>query len=185
MLAANYSDRKFESENVQTPGNWIDRNGYIVPDDFRLRDYNLERTRWGLVGNFDWRPDETTKLFVRAFYANYRDSETRDQFRIELTQGGGNQTINQTPTSGTFTTGRGTPLGCPVPTLKIASNGALARAKPGWIDFDAGPILEGEDPETLAARLLELVLETASGRAARNECNDERTLAIWKRGVTL
>lgn len=110
VLAANYSDRKFESENVQTPGNWINRNGYIVPDDFRLRDYNLERTRWGLVGNFDWRPDEATKLFVRAFYANYRDSETRDQFRIELTQGGGNQTINQTPTSGTFTTGRGTRL---------------------------------------------------------------------------
>lgn len=103
----------------------------------------------------------------------------------------GNDAVSSTALAGAgativlFTTGRGTPLGCPVPTLKIASNGALARAKPGWIDFDAGPILEGEDPETLAARLLELVLETASGRAARNECNDERTLAIWKRGVTL
>jgi altronate hydrolase len=84
-----------------------------------------------------------------------------------------------------FTTGRGTPLGCPVPTLKIASNSTLARAKPAWIDFDAGPILDGEDAAALAAHLLELVLATASGRPARNELNDERSLAIWKRGVTL
>ena len=49
----------------------------------------LSRTRWGVVGNFDWRPDEATKVFVRAFYANYRDSETRDQFRIELCACGG------------------------------------------------------------------------------------------------
>lgn len=84
-----------------------------------------------------------------------------------------------------FTTGRGTPLGFPVPTLKIASNTALARAKPRWIDFDAGPLLHGMALEQLADQLLELVINTASGQPARNELNGERDIAIWKGGVTL
>jgi altronate hydrolase len=84
-----------------------------------------------------------------------------------------------------FTTGRGTPLGFPVPTLKIASNSDLAKRKPAWIDFDAGPVVAGADPEQLATALFDLVLETASGRRARNELNDEREIAIWKQGVTL
>jgi altronate hydrolase len=84
-----------------------------------------------------------------------------------------------------FTTGRGTPLGFPVPTIKIASNSDLARRKPAWIDFDAGPLAAGADPEQMATALFDLVLETASGRRARNEINDEREIAIWKQGVTL
>jgi altronate hydrolase len=84
-----------------------------------------------------------------------------------------------------FTTGRGTPLGLPAPTIKIASNSELARRKPAWIDFDAGPVVAGADPEQLATALFDLVLETASGRRARNELNDEREIAIWKQGVTL
>jgi altronate hydrolase len=84
-----------------------------------------------------------------------------------------------------FTTGRGTPLGFPVPTLKIASNSELARRKPAWIDFDAGCVLHGEDPERVADALLEAVLDTASGRPARNELNGERDIALWKGGVTL
>jgi altronate hydrolase len=84
-----------------------------------------------------------------------------------------------------FTTGRGTPLGFPVPTLKISSNTDLASRKPGWIDFDAGVVLAGESAERAADRLLDLVLETASGRQARNEANGEREIAIWKQGVTL
>jgi altronate hydrolase len=84
-----------------------------------------------------------------------------------------------------FTTGRGTPLGAPAPTLKIASNSALAKAKPTWIDFDAGVLLSGRDAASAAHDLLELILATASGRPARNELNDERSIAIWKRGVTL
>ena len=84
-----------------------------------------------------------------------------------------------------FTTGRGTPLGFPVPTLKIASNSALAQAKPRWIDFDAGGVLAGEDPDAVAQRLFELVLRVASGEPACNERNDERQIALWKTGVTL
>jgi altronate hydrolase len=84
-----------------------------------------------------------------------------------------------------FTTGRGTPLGFPAPTLKIASNSELAARKPRWIDFDAGPIADGEDLGAAAERLLTLVLQTASGQATRAEDNGEREIAIWKRGVTL
>lgn len=84
-----------------------------------------------------------------------------------------------------FTTGRGTPLGFPVPTVKIASNSPLAQAKPRWIDFDAGAVLEGEPIDAAAARLFDLVLRIASGEPARNELNGERQIALWKTGVTL
>jgi altronate hydrolase len=84
-----------------------------------------------------------------------------------------------------FTTGRGTPLGFPAPTLKIASNSALAAAKPKWIDYDAGTLLDGKTLDTAGDELLDLVIETASGKAARNEQNGEREIAIWKQGVTL
>lgn len=82
-----------------------------------------------------------------------------------------------------FTTGRGTPLGFPVPTLKIASNSDLAARKPRWIDFDAGEALL--DVDATADRLMNLVLATASGQMARSEHNGERGIALWKRGVTL
>jgi altronate hydrolase len=84
-----------------------------------------------------------------------------------------------------FTTGRGTPLGFPVPTLKIATNSALAEHKPRWIDFDAGVLITGRDREAVADGLFDLLLRTASGEPARNELNDEREIAIWKGGVTL
>lgn len=84
-----------------------------------------------------------------------------------------------------FTTGRGTPLGFPVPTLKIASNTALAEKKPRWIDFNAGQVLEGTSMEEAARKLMELIIDTASGKPSRNELNDEREIAIWKTGVTL
>lgn len=84
-----------------------------------------------------------------------------------------------------FTTGRGTPLGFPVPTIKIASNSDLAARKAHWIDFDAGPVLQGEPMEAAAGRLFDLIIATASGAQTCNERNDEREIAIWKRGVTL
>jgi altronate hydrolase len=84
-----------------------------------------------------------------------------------------------------FTTGRGTPLGFPVPTLKIASNTALAQKKPRWIDFDAGQVLSGTSMDDAARELMRLIIETASGKPARNELNDEREIAIWKTGVVL
>jgi altronate hydrolase len=84
-----------------------------------------------------------------------------------------------------FTTGRGTPLGFPAPTLKIASNSALAARKPGWIDFDAGVVLSGTTMDTAADSLMDLVVATASGQPTKAELNGEREIAIWKQGVTL
>jgi altronate hydrolase len=83
-----------------------------------------------------------------------------------------------------FTTGRGTPLGFPVPTVKIASNSTLASTKKGWIDFDAGQVL-AEGLEPAADALLERIAEVASGAPTAAERNGEREIAIWKRGVTL
>ncbi len=83
-----------------------------------------------------------------------------------------------------FTTGRGTPLGFPVPTLKVASNHALAAAKPHWIDFDAERVLD-EPVEAVDAAFLEAVLAHASGHETAAERAGQRAIAIWKRGVTL
>ncbi len=84
-----------------------------------------------------------------------------------------------------FTTGRGTPLGGPVPTVKISTNKALADKKSGWIDFDASPILEGEKMEGITNRLLDYILEVADGRQTKNEENGFSEIAIFKDGVTL
>ncbi len=81
-----------------------------------------------------------------------------------------------------FTTGRGTPLGGPVPTIKIATNNALATKKQGWIDFDASPTLNGED---LNDKLTALVIEIANGKETKNEENGYSEIAIFKDGVTL
>ena len=81
-----------------------------------------------------------------------------------------------------FTTGRGTPVGGPVPTVKIATNHSLAERKAGWIDFDASPTLEGNP---LTDELFEYVISVAEGRETRNEINDYREISIFKDGVTL
>ena len=83
-----------------------------------------------------------------------------------------------------FTTGRGTPFGCPVPTVKIATNPDLAARKPGWIDFDASPVLTGTPVPDLGASLFEEVLSVAGGSLTRNERNGCRDLAVFKDGIT-
>ncbi len=84
-----------------------------------------------------------------------------------------------------FTTGRGTPLGFPAPTLKISSNSDLAQRKPRWVDFDAGSLLTGQDRNALTADLLDLIAAVASGQQCRHEQAGAREIALWKRGVTL
>lgn len=84
-----------------------------------------------------------------------------------------------------FTTGRGTPLGAPVPTIKISTNSALARKKSSWIDFDASPVLDGVAMRDLTEELLALVVEVASGKSTKNEENGYSEIAIFKEGVTL
>lgn len=84
-----------------------------------------------------------------------------------------------------FTTGRGTPFGAPAPTLKLATNSQLAEIKKEWIDFDAGTIVNGETIEDAANRLLNLVIEVASGKETQTECHGYRSISIFKDGVVL
>ncbi len=85
-----------------------------------------------------------------------------------------------------FSTGRGTPFACPVPTVKISSNTPLAQKKHNWIDFDAGRLLsEGRPLPELAKELEDLVLEVAGGKRVSAERHGFHDLAIFKTGVTL
>ena len=84
-----------------------------------------------------------------------------------------------------FTTGRGTPFGTFVPTMKIATNPTLAKNKPRWVDFSAGQLVEGRTMQELLPEFIDKVLSVASGEKARNEENGYREISIFKNGVTL
>ena len=81
-----------------------------------------------------------------------------------------------------FTTGRGTPVGGPVPTVKIATNKRLAGSKPNWIDFDASPCINGEE---LTDSLFDFCIKIANGSNTKNEENGYREISIFKDGVVL
>lgn len=109
---------------------------------------------------------------------------------LTLLSGPGNDIVSTTALAAAgchlilFTTGRGTPLGAPVPTLKIASNTDLATRKANWIDFNAGRLL-AEDPAAVTADLVALVAATAGGAPARNELNGYAEISLFKDGVIL
>jgi len=84
-----------------------------------------------------------------------------------------------------FTTGRGTPFGGPVPTMKISTNSNLAKNKSNWIDFDAGRLVDGASMEELTDELFELVLSVAEGKECLNEINGYKEISIFKDGVIL
>ncbi len=85
-----------------------------------------------------------------------------------------------------FTTGRGTPFACPVPTVKISSNSPLNQKKNNWIDFDSGVIVSNNKSiEETASDLFEFVLDVASGKKVKAEEMGYHDLAIFKQGITL
>ena len=84
-----------------------------------------------------------------------------------------------------FTTGRGTPFGSFVPTMKISTNTPLAQNKPAWIDFNAGVLAQDQPMASVAARFIEYVLAVAGGQAVNSEKHGIREVAIFKQGVTL
>ncbi len=111
---------------------------------------------------------------------------------LNLLFGPGNDLVSSTALTAAgahlilFTTGRGTPFGAPAPTLKIATNTALAEKKSGWIDFNAGAIADGSCTLDQAAEaLMQLVLETASGKKTKAEIKGFREISIFKGGVVL
>ena len=84
-----------------------------------------------------------------------------------------------------FTTGRGTPFGTFVPTMKISTNSELAKFKTNWIDFDAGVLVEGADVNDVLELLIRKVLAIANGEKLNHEIMGSKELAIFKSGVTL
>ncbi|MCD8215676.1 MAG: altronate dehydratase family protein [Clostridiales bacterium] len=85
-----------------------------------------------------------------------------------------------------FSTGRGTPVGSPVPTVKIATNSDLAGRKPNWIDWNAGRLVEDKEMDSYAEEFFSFILDVASHRKeTKNEINGYREIAIFKNGVTL
>jgi altronate hydrolase len=116
----------------------------------------------------------------------------RNEAGLALVNAPGNDGVSSTAMTASgatmllFTTGRGTPLGFPVPTVKISSNSDIATKKPHWIDFNAGKALEGASLDDLRDSLLERIIAIASGtERTNNERNGYREIAIWKAGVTL
>ena len=84
-----------------------------------------------------------------------------------------------------FTTGRGTPFGSFVPTMKISTNTPLYEHKPGWIDFNAGVIVQDSSMDECAEAFRDYVLRVASGESVNSERSGYREIAIFKTGVTL
>lgn len=119
----------------------------------------------------------------------YGDRVTKSGLNLLL--GPGNDIVSTTAMSASganmvlFTTGRGTPLGGPVPTVKVATNSPLAQKKANWIDFNAGQILE-RDADEVTSDFIELLVKIANGeKHTRNEINGYREIALFKDGVIL
>jgi altronate hydrolase len=111
---------------------------------------------------------------------------------LQLIEGPGNDLVSVTALIAAgaqivlFSTGRGTPFGGPVPTVKISTNSEMARKKPNWIDFNAGLLFEGYSMSEMTQQLYDYVIELASGRKqTNNERNGFKEIAIFKDGVTL
>ena len=84
-----------------------------------------------------------------------------------------------------FTTGRGTPFGTCVPTVKVSTNSNLAKRKPHWVDFNAGVLVEGKTFEEVVPQFCDAVINIANGAQTSNEKQGYSSIAIWKGGVTL
>ncbi len=120
-----------------------------------------------------------------------RYGDTLRETGLNLLEGPGNDIVAVTVLAAAgcqmilFTTGRGTPLGGPVPVIKVATTSELAGRKPGWIDLDAGPLLEGRAMDELASETLDLCLAVAAGRPTAAETLGLHDVAIWRGGITL
>lgn len=110
---------------------------------------------------------------------------------LNLLTGPGNDIVSTTNLTAAganiilFTTGRGTPLGATVPTIKVASNSRLAKRKSNWIDFNAGELIESNDFENMTEEIFKLLIDIASGRQTKNEQNGYRDISIFKDGVIM
>ena len=84
-----------------------------------------------------------------------------------------------------FTTGRGTPFGTFVPTMKVSTNSGLAKRKPTWIDFNAGRLVEDQTMDQVLKEFIDYVLSVANGELVNSEKAGIHEISIFKNGVTL
>lgn len=111
---------------------------------------------------------------------------------LNILKGSGNDQVSCTNLTASgvniilFTTGRGTPFGSIVPTLKISSNSNIYKKKNNWIDFNAGRVLENIPVDNIVKELFDLVINVASGKMqTKNEKNGYREISIFRDGIIL
>ncbi|MCQ9636366.1 altronate dehydratase family protein [Chryseobacterium sp. WG23] len=123
---------------------------------------------------------------------DYTEKATKPGLNLVCTPGNDVEATTGKTASGAtlilFTTGLGTPTGNPVcPTIKVATNSALAMRMPDIIDIDTGPIIEGE--KTIAEMgedILDYCIEVASGRITpKAVLLNQDDFIPWKKGVSL
>ncbi len=116
--------------------------------------------------------------------------DTISKTGLSLLKAPGNDSVSTTALAASgcqiilFSTGRGTPWGTIIPTIKIATNTKLSQHKSHWIDFNAGELLEGKNMQTLRDNLFDFILDVASGKQTKAEQMDFHEIAIMKDGVT-
>ena len=136
VLAASYSFRGYESDNVEATG-WRRVNGLLAPQNFIIRDYAIDRERIGLVANFEYRPSDAVRLYLNNVYTRYSDDEERDTRTFNFALGTLSQ---QTATGGRYSGGRAAVelrSRKVVQTLYNVSAGGEIESGPYTVDFNA------------------------------------------------
>ncbi len=104
VLSASYTDRQYDTENLQGGDPWEEEGNFLIPDEQVLRDYRITRERAGIVANLEWQPSDEAKLYFRNLFNDYQDTEIQAETIWKYREG---DLENQTATSGTFTEGEG------------------------------------------------------------------------------
>ena len=147
------------------------------------------------AGGITTLEDKSLGCVQKGGKAEVRDvlkyGESIKESGLNLLQGPGNDGVSCTALAAAgchmvlFSTGRGTPFATAIPTIKISTNSALFNKKPDWIDFNAGTIVDGESFDSLTDKLLDYILDIASGKKTVSEKRGFHEIVIWKDGVTL
>ena len=166
-----------------------------VPEMFGAEGMLLSRSPGNKAGGITTLEDKSLGCTQKGGTTEVRDvlryCEPVTEKGLNLVQGPGNDlcAITALMAAGAqmvlFTTGRGTPVGAPIPTVKVSTNTPLAEKKRDWIDFNAGILAQGADMQETTEVFFKKLLAIASGERTQSETHDYREIAIFKDGVTL
>ena len=133
----------------------------------------------------------TQKSGKSPVFGVMEDGERSHNHGLNLLSAPGNDLVASTALAAAgcqmvlFTTGRGTPFGTFVPTVKVSTNSGLAQRKPAWIDFNAGRLVEDSSMADVLDDFIKFVLSVASGQEINSEKSGIHEISIFKNGVTL